>query len=198
MNDPFWNQTTELFTGHFAYYRNKPRKVWAKIHTSEEKYYDRHDEIVPLKTPRKGKRIYVMMHPYIEEPNLTMTIAVNPKTYADLGEQIGTVKSTNVEGIRHAEIGNAQAWYYPEDNIIVLWECYLGSQYRDTIPLLSDQRMVNLWRGFEHWLTGYFPHAKQLVTPFNDPIARSIEEYQSFLRTLGYSPIAEAAFGKSL
>jgi hypothetical protein len=37
-----------------------------------------------------------------------------------------------------------------------------------------------------------------LAPPFNDPIAESIDEYQSFLKTLGYSPIAEAAFGKSV
>jgi len=37
-----------------------------------------------------------------------------------------------------------------------------------------------------------------LATPFNDPIAQSIEEYQSFLKSLGYSPLAQAAFGKKL
>jgi hypothetical protein len=37
-----------------------------------------------------------------------------------------------------------------------------------------------------------------LTTPFNDPIAESIDEYQSFLKTLGYSPIAKTAFGKKI
>jgi hypothetical protein len=37
-----------------------------------------------------------------------------------------------------------------------------------------------------------------LATPFNDRIAESIEEYQSFLKSLGYAPFAEAAFGKKL
>ena len=37
-----------------------------------------------------------------------------------------------------------------------------------------------------------------LATPFNDPIAETIEEYQTFLRSLGYAPIAEAAFGKAI
>jgi hypothetical protein len=40
--------------------------------------------------------------------------------------------------------------------------------------------------------------ASTLATPFNDPIAQSIEEYQAFLKTLGYSPIAEAAYGKKV
>jgi hypothetical protein len=43
-----------------------------------------------------------------------------------------------------------------------------------------------------------FPKATTLATPFNDPIANSIEEYQAFLKTLGYSPFAEAAFGKKV
>jgi hypothetical protein len=39
-----------------------------------------------------------------------------------------------------------------------------------------------------------FPQTTTLATPFNNPIAQSIEEYQSFLKTFGYSPIADAAF----
>jgi hypothetical protein len=47
--------------------------------------------------------------------------------------------------------------------------------------------------------TGYnLTKAEALVTPFNDPIAESIEEYQSFLKTLGYSPLSKAAYGKNI
>jgi hypothetical protein len=41
-----------------------------------------------------------------------------------------------------------------------------------------------------------FPQASIVATPFNDPIAESIEEYQAFLKAHGYSPLAKAAFGK--
>jgi hypothetical protein len=58
--------------------------------------------------------------------------------------------------------------------------------------------MQQLWKSFEHWLIQQFPQASTLATPFNDPIAESIDEYQAFLKTLGYSPIAQAAFGKNL
>ena len=58
--------------------------------------------------------------------------------------------------------------------------------------------MFRLWRALELWLVQRFPEATSIATPFNDPIARSIEEYQVFLRSLGYAPVAEAAFGKPL
>jgi len=58
--------------------------------------------------------------------------------------------------------------------------------------------MQNLWKSFEQWLVKKFPKASTLATPFNDPIAKSIDEYQSFLKKLGYSPHAQAAFGKKI
>jgi hypothetical protein len=58
--------------------------------------------------------------------------------------------------------------------------------------------MRKLWQGFEAWLVKQFPEARRMVTPFNDPLANSIDEYQAFLRSLGYESIAKAAFGKKL
>ena len=58
--------------------------------------------------------------------------------------------------------------------------------------------MPKLWSSFEQWLMKQFPEATRIATPFNDPIAKTIEEYQTFLRKLGYAPIAQAAFGKAV
>jgi hypothetical protein len=58
--------------------------------------------------------------------------------------------------------------------------------------------MQQLWQSFESYLLQKFPKAETLATPFNDPIAESIEEYQAFLKTLGYSPLAKAAYGKKV
>jgi len=57
-------------------------------------------------------------------------------------------------------------------------------------PFPTGANMQNLWKRFEHWLVKKFPKASTLATPFNDPIAESIEEYQSFLKSLGYSPLS--------
>jgi hypothetical protein len=40
--------------------------------------------------------------------------------------------------------------------------------------------------------------ASTLATPYNDPIAKSIDKYQSFLKTLGSSLLAKAAYGKKI
>jgi hypothetical protein len=95
------------------------------------------------------------------------------------------------------QVGNAQAWYYHADKTSVLWGCFFDGRFR-RYPLSEDTTMQPLWKGFEHWLVKQFPQAITLATPFNDPIAESIEAYQSFLKSLGYSPIADAAFGKKI
>jgi hypothetical protein len=96
-----------------------------------------------------------------------------------------------------AQVGNAQAWYYPSDKTIVLWECFFDDRFQKH-PLPEDENMQKLWKGFEHFLLRKFPKAETLATPFNDPIAQSIYEYQAFLKLLGYSPFAKAAFGKKV
>jgi hypothetical protein len=80
---------------------------------------------------------------------------------------------------------------------IVLWECFFDDRFRNH-PLPEDANMHQLWRAFEHYLVQKFPKAETSATPFNDPIAESIVEYQSFLKSLGYSPLAEAAYGKKV
>jgi hypothetical protein len=196
--DDFWSAHHYLFTAKFPAYYTQPQKVWGRFHTSEEQYTDSRDEIIPIKE-KKGKRTYVMMQPYVREPNLTLTIGLydKPKQYADQESSIGKVIGSRQEGFKEVQVGNAQAWYYHTDETIVLWECFFNKRFMKH-PLLTDTNMQHLWKRFELWLVKKFPKASTLATPFNDPIAKSIDEYQSFLKKLGYSPIAQAAFGKKL
>ncbi|SRR6266702_6655347 len=197
--DDYWTHDIPLFVGKFPYYRNDPRMVQGKIHVSEERYSRGYKEIFPLsETP--GTRQYVNMHPYVLEPEMFMTVGMylKPKHYADQDEAVGEVLSTHVKGMRQHQVGNAQAWYYPADKTIVLWECFLDSQERNSKSLTEDMYMPKLWKAFEDWLYQQFSQATRIVTPFNDPIAKTIEEYQSFLCSLGYEPVAKAAFGKNL
>jgi hypothetical protein len=103
----------------------KPQKVWGRFHTSEEQYNASSNELIPIKE-KKGQRTYVMMQPYVLEPNLTLTIGLydKPKQYADQESPIGEVIGSRHEGFREAQMGNARAWYYHKDKMIVLWECF--------------------------------------------------------------------------
>ena len=73
------------------------------------------------------------------------------------------------EGFRDVHIGNAQAWYYSEDSIIVLWERFLYSFLRD-LPLRKDTNMMLLWTSFEQWLLNRYPEAERIATPWADPM----------------------------
>lgn len=195
----YWTGDIPLFIANLAYYRYKPRLVQGRIHLSEERYSEGHQEIIPL-IQAAGLRHYIHLQPYVLEPEMTLTVGLYPKSkrYADQKEAIGEVLSTRVKGWHPRPLGNAQAWYYPADETILLWECFLDRQARENQPLTKDRHMPKLWNAFEHWLGQQFPKATRLVTPFNDPIAKSIEEYQSFLRSLGYTPVSKGAFGKEL
>jgi hypothetical protein len=58
--------------------------------------------------------------------------------------------------------------------------------------------MQKLWQSFERYLVQKCPKAETLATPFHDPIAASLDAYQAFLTTLGYSPLVQGAFGKRI
>ncbi len=199
--DVYWTHDIPLFVGSFSYYRYERRMVQGRIHLAGERYFDVNQEIIPINQTHTGKRVYVNMHPYILEPELSMTVGLypKPKHYADQDEAIGEVLKTNVKGMKQHQIGNSQAWYYPAEKTIVLWECFLEASFR-THPLTEDPYMRSLWSSFEKWLIKQFPEATTIATPFDDPIASTIEEYQTFLRALDYqpSPTAEAAFEKAV
>ena len=198
-SDEFWTERVQFFTAQLPTHYTKPQKIRGRFHTSEERYSNTRIEIIPI-AEKAGNRTYIMMHPYLLEPNLTLTVGLykNPKHYADqdtaIGEAIGQPKH---EGYRETQVGSAQAWYYHTDRTIVVWECFFDRNFRKH-PLVDDINMQKLWQSFERWLLHKFPHATTLATPFNDPIAESIGEYQSFLKSLNYSSIAKAAFGKPI
>ena len=85
----------------------------------------------------------------------------------------------NVSRFRTAKIGDKC-----EDRAtIVPWK-------GDCLKAFSETRMYRLCPNLGK--------ASTLATPYNDPIAKSIDEYQAFLKTLGYSLRAKAAYGKKI
>jgi hypothetical protein len=109
------------------------------------------------------------MQPHVREPNVYVTVALNPKHYADMGQVLGKTTGTRVEGFRDVQIGNAQAWYYQGDRILVIWEGFLHSFVQDLL-LLKDPDMALLWTGFEEWFTKRYPGTEKILTTWADPI----------------------------
>lgn len=199
MSDQFWTEHVQFFIAQFPAYYTTPQKVWGRFHRSEETYTEGSLELLPLKH-RNGTRTYVMMQPYVREPVLTLTVGLykQPKHFADQDSAIGrTIGAPKQDGFREVQVGNAQAWYYQEEQTIMLWECFFDSRLH-THPFLTDANLQKLWQNFEQWLRNRFPEATTLATPFNDPIAHSSDEYQEFLSSLGYAPLAKGVFGKKL
>src|SRR5205823_5268775 len=162
-----WTHDTSLFTGSFRYFGAEPVLVRGKLHLAEEAYYGAASEIVPLKT-KKGMCTYINLKAFVLVPDITLTIGLyaKPKQYADqepaIGEVIGAKENPKM---REQEIGDGQAWYYPSDRTIVLWECGLYNPFEEA-PIEQDPNMTGLWTGFERFLLSQFPHAEQIATTY--------------------------------
>jgi hypothetical protein len=172
---PYWTLDTFLFEGQFSYFGNSPVYVRGKVYQSEEKYRLRKAERdrEPVHTLR-GTRQYIDMRPFVSVRNVTV-IESKPLW---------------------VEIGQIQAWYYPQDHLIVLWECFLHEFVREK-PLLEDSNMRALWESVACFLLERFPEAARITTPSHDPLFE-MKKYHKFLSALGYQQVAKAAWGKSI
>lgn len=193
--DPYWTEDVGLFEGRFRYTGGEPRIVRARVHRSEETYrldaLDR--EIVPI-AASTGTRTYLHLQPYLVVPDIRITVALSPNPQLD-GE-IGAVVAAEERNGRRQPIGKMQAWHYPADGTLVIWECFLEDHLRD-VPLREDANMQRLWLAVEDYLTTRFPATMRIVTPFDDPLFETAA-YRAFLISLGYAPIVgTAAYGKA-
>ncbi len=194
MNDPYWTLDTSLFEGTFRYFGKEPTQVRGKVHTEQERYRksDINQEITPIAISQ-GERTYLHMRPFVLIPDVILTVGLYPAPRP--GGEIGEVVSAQERRQKEVEIGNMQAWSYP-DGTLVLWECFLHDFVR-YLPLQVDPNMAALWRSVEAFLLGQFPRAERIVTTSHDPMFDT-EEYQAFLAALGYAPVAKAAWGKTI
>ncbi len=118
-----------------------------------------HDEVcsqhglVPM-TRTPGTITSFHAKPYLLEPEMTLDVALHlrPSPAGEIGRVIGG----DTTGARRREVGQAQAWYYPADHTIVVWECFLGDRYRENDPL-ADIALREVWHGFEQTLVARPP-----------------------------------------
>jgi len=191
-NPLYWTHDTALFDGQLRV------KVRGKIHVTDEPYHPPDlDRVLEAHISPQGTRISVHMKPFALFP---------------IDRLRGIVVSSQEREAQEVEIGNAQAWYYPQDKIIVIGECILEGFMRDD-PLSHDPNMRALWMGFERVLRNQFvgfvralrKHRPGLVPPYAEAERIIIhapapmfegEEYQEFLTALGYTPISSTVWEK--
>lgn len=189
--DDYWTHDYQIGEGTF--YRDSRHAIRLKLHRSTERYAADEDEIIPVQT-KHGERLYFQAKPYILVPDFRVSVNLYP--YPTPGDQgaVGEVASSEWEGMKHDELGTAQAWYYPADRILVLWEVDLHPRYHQAMAM-GDGNLAAVWQGFERVLLEHCPDARLLATPFDDPNYER-DDYQEFLRSQGYQPWAHAAFAK--
>ena len=119
MNDHYWTLDTSLFNGQFRYFGKELVQVRGKVHTEQERYRksDINQEITPIAIPQ-GERTYLHMKPFVLIPDVILTVGLYPAPRS--GGEIGEVVGAQERKMKEVEIGNMQAWAYP-DNTLVLW-----------------------------------------------------------------------------
>lgn len=164
--------------------------LYLALHRAQERFTSR--EIVPVtRTPDPVH--YFHAKPFLIEPDIQLTVALHP--HPSPAGAVGAVAGAETVGVRRREIGQAQAWHYPADNLILLWECFLEDRYREVDPL-GDFALQALWAGFERTLIERSPGAERIVTTWEDDYDRAT--WQRFLAGFGYRQVDKAAFEKPI
>jgi hypothetical protein len=187
--DPFWTHNLILGEGDIDGHKSLIR---LHMHRSEERYEHTIDELFPFST-RRGNRSYFLAKPYILIPRMTLTFGLTrPKADSD---EIGRVIGSDVTKLQEREIGNAQAWYYPAEKALVLWECFLEQPYRQEDPR-KDALLITVWQEFEKTLLKELPDTARVYTTYEPIYDRKV--YKAFLTKQGYRPIEKAVFVKEV
>ena len=151
---------------------------------------------MPLQA-KSGTRIYVMARPYILEPDYRISIGLYQQPARE--GAIAEVTSSDWVGMRQREVGQAQAWLYPQERTLVLWECFLEDWYRSEDPR-TDENLKALWLGFESFLLRTLPQrVDRIATPSWEPLYNQDKQaWPEFLEALGYIRIGDRAYGKDV
>ena len=112
---PYWNDDTPLGE---VYFGHDHRRVWTRSHIEDETFHGRGSETLFSLTDREGRRTYIQSRLYIHDP-------------------IGTS--------REHRIAAAQAWHYPADRTIVLWELLIEPPFHLQEDPREDLLLRSLW-----------------------------------------------------
>jgi hypothetical protein len=186
---PLWNLDHELGEGVFF---DDAFTIRARARIKDEPYH-KPQELVPLSP--SGDRTYVLLQPYILLPDVSIRIDLQQSRSDPL--VAGQVAGVEWQGMTQERIGDGQAWYYPSDRTLILWECMLLPRYRSDEDPAYDRNLRTLWHGFERLLLTRFPQTEQLVTPSWEP-EYGPARFEAFLEDLGYTKHSAEAYIKGV
>lgn len=188
-----WGETESESQG-----KSKTDRLYARIHDAREDYshYAIKTELgLKLKSLR-GMRWFIHVRLEREVPRIELTILPGKsmlafdRTDEERRQQLGVVVDSRIKGTKCRAVGTCQAWYYPADRILVLWEVTLFESNKRAVPPLANKLLRYAWQRFEKWLIGRFPMAERIATPGWDP-AYSDDEWSAFLTEQGYQPFGD-------
>jgi len=191
--DPYWQHHVILGDGEIE---GKSALIRLRMHRSGERYSNG-EPFIPL-TSRSGKRVYFHAKPYILIPDITVTVALSQPNgeQTRFGMEVGRVVGSNVKKLKPLEIGNAQAWYYPEDRVLMLWECYVEARFRRQDDPNQDALHQLVWNGFENVLLKELTETSKIYT-VREPIYDNVL-FAQFLAGQGYKPFEKVSFYKDV
>lgn len=172
---PFWTIDEELTELELQESPSGSQRysVRLKAHT-ETSPYEARKTIYPLE--HNGTQVEITGKAYILVPDVMLTVGLFDHPVPS--GAIGTVKSSEWQGMRHHEIGKARGLYFVEDRSIALWEV-------DSFDRLDEFTHGQLWQAFERWLIARFPDSHHIFTDDDEP-GDSRADNQEILRSLGY------------
>ncbi len=178
-------------------------ELFWQLHTEEEAYVERpiddlglhlSSRLADVPSRASGTRIYLHAKPFIWEPRIILTVALGdeptertPLDSFAAAPVIGRVVASDESNYERLYVGMGQAYYYPRDRTIALWECLADHWTKqETSDLDEGAFFVTLWQRFEALLLRRFPEAQVIVTPGWEPKYDG-EVWRSFLTRQGYA-----------
>lgn len=184
--DDYWQH--DLAIGEARFWRDE-YTVRLKVHESTETHSGRLD-LLPQRTYR-GDKLYFHAKPYILLPDISLSVGLYEKPQ---GPNIGEVRDVRWEGMRHQEVGQAQAWYLGGDlQTLELWEAYIEEPHRQKDPT-QDPALAMVWQGFEGFLLDRLQGVERIITPAWEPVYPV--KWPEFLEQMGYRRLSNQAFEK--
>lgn len=162
----YWTEDRDLGTLSFGH---RVHPVRARSRLEQETFRGRGSETLFTLTDREGSRAYLQSQLY-----------------------------THPDAARRPEmrLADAQAWYYPADRTLVLWELVLAPPFARQPDPREDLLLRSLWLAYERLLQDHFPTADQVLTTWEDIYPQ--DQWRGFLSAVGYHPQEFGVFAKRL